>query len=103
MVLYAQADLAKKDGAKVDIGSGVYSHHIIITNFGHSMVAPPVFSVCPNGRMGSMLPPLMPPPKGSKSGSESKGGMGGVSHARSKRQSTGEGGFGALAGGLLGK
>jgi hypothetical protein len=103
MVLYAQADLAKKDGSKADIGSGVYSHHVIVTNVGHSMVAPPVLTICPNGRKGSLLPPLMPSPKRSKSGSDAKGSMSGMSHGRSKRQATSENGFGALVGNVLGE
>jgi hypothetical protein len=40
MVLWAQADLSTKDGGKVDIGSGVYSHHILMAALGHSMVRP---------------------------------------------------------------
>jgi hypothetical protein len=87
MVLYAQADLAKKDGTKADIGSGVYSHHLIMTDIGHPMVAPPVMVMCPNGRPGSMLPPMMPAPK--KDGAA--GGMSG--HAgHMKRQVPASGG-----------
>jgi hypothetical protein len=69
MVLHAQADITTKDGTKVDIGSGVYSHHLIMINFGHPMIPPPVFVMCPNGFPGSMVPPLMAPPKAGKSGS----------------------------------
>ncbi|QDS72520.1 hypothetical protein FKW77_000157 [Venturia effusa] len=52
MVLKAQADLADRDGKKMDIASGVYSHHIIITNRGQAMVMPPAMIMCPNGMPG---------------------------------------------------
>jgi hypothetical protein len=91
MVLYAQADASTKDGKKVDIGSGVYSHHLIMINFGHPMVSPPVFVMCPNGLPGSMVPPLMASPKGGKSGNS----MGGMGHGRhSRRQTAGASGSG---------
>src|SRR5437868_5782646 len=89
MVLYAQADLAKKDGTKADIGSGVYSHHPIMTDIGHPMVAPPVMVMCPNGLPGSLLPPLMPAPK--KSGG-TPAAMGGGHAGHMKRQVPGSGG-----------
>jgi hypothetical protein len=51
MVLWAQADLATKDGSKVGIGSGVYSHHILMTDIGRSQVRPIVQPPsCGNGK-----------------------------------------------------
>jgi hypothetical protein len=51
MVLWAQADLAAKDGSKVDIGSGVYSHHILMSSIGHAQVRPIVQPpACGNGK-----------------------------------------------------
>src|ERR1700744_229809 len=98
MVLYAQADLAKKDGTKADIGSGVYSHHLIMTDIGHPMVAPPVMVMCPNGRPGSLLPPLMPSPK--KSGGAPAAMAGGHAGHMVKRQAPAASGGGLS--GLLG-
>ncbi len=97
MVLYAQADLAKKDGTKADIGSGVYSHHLIMTDIGHPMVAPPVMVMCPNGRPGSMMPPLMPAPKRG-GGAAAPAGMSGGHAGHMKRQAPSSGGG---LGGLL--
>jgi hypothetical protein len=82
MVLWSQVDLAKKDGSKADIGSGVYSHHLIMTNFGHPFVMPPIYITCPNGMPGLMMPPVMSTPKGSN-GDAVRGRM---AHGPSKRQ-----------------
>jgi hypothetical protein len=85
MVLWSQVDLAKKDGSKADIGSGVYSHHLIMTNFGHPFVMPPIYITCPNGMPGLMMPPVMASPKGTKADASG----GGMSHGPSKRQLNG--------------
>jgi hypothetical protein len=85
MVLWSQVDLAKKDGSKADIGSGVYSHHLIMTNFGHPFVMPPIYITCPNGMPGLMMPPVMSSPKGAKPDASG----GGMSHGNSKRQLNG--------------
>jgi hypothetical protein len=99
MVLYAQADLAKQDGTKADIGSGVYSHHLIMTDVGHPMVAPPVMVMCPNGRPGSMMPPLMPSPKKSGSAAAAAGASGGHGHMKRQAPASG-GGLSGLLGAL---
>lgn len=52
MILEAKADLADKDGKKIDIGEGVYSHHIIISDVGRTSVVPGVKAVCANGLPG---------------------------------------------------
>jgi hypothetical protein len=50
MVLYAKGDLAKPDGTKNDIGSGIYSHHIFYNDVGNARgVLPPVVVKCTNG------------------------------------------------------
>jgi hypothetical protein len=100
MVLYAQADLAKKDGTKADIGSGVYSHHLIMTDIGHPMVAPPVMVMCPNGRPGSMLPPLMPPPKKSSGGAPAAMAGGHAGHMVKRQAPASGGGLSGLLGAL---
>jgi hypothetical protein len=41
-VLNAQANLAYKDGKMADASTGVYVHHIILSNFGRPMIMPPV-------------------------------------------------------------
>jgi hypothetical protein len=98
MVLYAQADLAKKDGTKADIGSGVYSHHLIMTDIGHPMVAPPVMGICPNGRPFSMMPPLMPAPK--KTGGAPAVMSGGHAGHMKRQVSAAGGGLSGLLGAL---
>jgi len=52
MILSAKADLATKDGKKADVGSGVYSHHIIMTTLGRAQIPPPTSIKCANGKMG---------------------------------------------------
>lgn len=52
MVLYAQADLAWKNGTKADISGGVYSHHILMVDIGHPMVDMPIISRCADGSRG---------------------------------------------------
>jgi hypothetical protein len=80
MILRAGADLAKKDGAKADIGSNVYSHHIPITSIGQPQVTMPIMSWCPNGLPGGFdFRPNM------KRSSDS---MGGMSHDQSRRQTS---------------
>lgn len=54
MVLYAQADLAWKNGSKADIGGGVYSHHILMVDIGHPMVEMPIISRCADGSLGGV-------------------------------------------------
>jgi hypothetical protein len=52
MVLYTHADLADKTGKKLELDSGVYNHHMIGTDYGRKMIAPPIVNRCPNGMMG---------------------------------------------------
>jgi hypothetical protein len=50
MVLFAKGDLAKPDGTKNDLSSGIYSHHIFFTDIGNARgVMPPVVVKCTNG------------------------------------------------------
>jgi hypothetical protein len=52
MVLWTQADIADKDGKKLDLTSGMYSHHILGWDYGRKMVSPPIVSRCADGRRG---------------------------------------------------
>jgi hypothetical protein len=83
MILWAKVDLAHKDGSKANIGSGIYSHHLIMTNYGHPFVLPPSFITCPNGMPGTMMPPVMSASKDGK-----PGGMSGMSHGLSEWQAS---------------
>jgi hypothetical protein len=50
MVLFAKGDLAKPDGTKNDLSSGIYSHHIFFNDMGNARgVMPPVVVKCTNG------------------------------------------------------
>lgn len=45
IVLFTQADVSDKDGNKLDLAnSGIYSHHILGTDYGRKMVPPPSMS-----------------------------------------------------------
>jgi hypothetical protein len=52
VVLSVSADITDGNGAKMELGSGVYSHHIISADFGRKMIGPPIYSVCPDGKRG---------------------------------------------------
>jgi hypothetical protein len=51
-VLTVSADITDKAGTRLELGSGLYSHHIISADFGRAMIGPPIFSICPNGLPG---------------------------------------------------
>ncbi|KAF2395827.1 hypothetical protein EJ06DRAFT_255790 [Trichodelitschia bisporula] len=81
MVLFAKADLATKTGEKADIGQGVYSHHVIITDIGHPMVMMPVTVRCPGGGMGGFnFGGMMAGSKGGDAAAKGGSGMAGMSH-----------------------
>ena len=89
MVLWAQADLSTKDGGKVDIGSGVYSHHILMAALGHSqvrqIVQPP--ACAPGKKPGSGFENLFGSITGGHGGGMSgMSGMSGRGHTSRKRQ-----------------
>lgn len=52
MVLSANAEISDSKGVKVDGGSGVNSHYIVVTDIGHPMVVPPIRAGCANGKFG---------------------------------------------------
>jgi hypothetical protein len=52
VVLAVSADVTDKNGAKLELSSGIYSHHIISADFGRKMIGPPVYAVCPDGKIG---------------------------------------------------
>jgi hypothetical protein len=78
IVLSAQTDISTKDGFKKDIGSGVYSHHIIMTSIGHVLIRPPTSIRCSDGRTGGFNFSGMGP-KGQGS-APTGGAMAGMSH-----------------------
>lgn len=96
-VLKAVASLAYADGKPADVASGVYSHHIIMTQFGRKQLMMPIQPpACMFSNLGSFF------------GSGSKGNMGGIGgmmnapapndapktaggHSHTKRQGKGKG------------
>ncbi|KAF2405524.1 hypothetical protein EJ06DRAFT_545987 [Trichodelitschia bisporula] len=45
-VLFAEADIANKDGSRADVGTGIYTHHIIMVDYGRKMIDNPVLPHC---------------------------------------------------------
>jgi hypothetical protein len=97
MILYAQGDITNKEGKKVSVQDGVYSHHVIISDVGRTMVPMPAVARCPDGKIGgfnfnpaTMLAGMGGGSKDSK-GKDAKGAKGGMakgghSHKKVKRQ-----------------
>jgi hypothetical protein len=56
MVLAAGATMANKEGISVNIGSGVYTHHIIMTDIGRRQVPNPVAMECSNYVLDGNIP-----------------------------------------------
>lgn len=96
MILEAKADIANADGSKVDIASGVYSHHVIMTDIGRTPVRPNIKAICKNGKPGGFNFQLMGGmmgSKGAKSPSSGSAAMPGMAHSgHSRRQMPGTGG-----------
>jgi hypothetical protein len=79
-VYKAMANFAYKDGKQADVDTGVYTHHIIISDFsGKNQLMPPVMApFCPDGSMISALPPMGG--MGKKDAGAANPAMGGMSH-----------------------
>jgi hypothetical protein len=76
------ANFAYKDGKQADVDTGVYTHHIIISDFsGKMQLMPPVMApFCPNGGMISAVPPMGGMGKKDAGGAAASPAMGGMSH-----------------------
>jgi hypothetical protein len=85
MVLWAQGDIADKDGKKLGLSSGLYNHHTLATDMGRKMVAPPIVSRCADGSMGGFNFE-MAGMKGSMGHGDRAPGQGGAHGMKRKRQ-----------------
>ncbi|KAF2669195.1 hypothetical protein BT63DRAFT_424927 [Microthyrium microscopicum] len=59
-VLKAVANLAYKNGTQADVGTGVYTHHIIISQVGRPQLIPPIFPVSCNSSLSGAKPSTAP-------------------------------------------
>jgi hypothetical protein len=93
-ILYAQGDVTDKNGKKVSVQDGVYSHHVIMSDVGRTMVPMPAVARCPDGKIGgfNFNPATMLAGMGGSKEPKAataavpKGGMAKGGHSHKKRQ-----------------